>query len=151
MKRLVQWSIDHHWMVIVFSVLLLAAGLWTARDMPVDVLPEWMKFARGRDGLTVPVVLIAQVRSGAGFTFHSYGSDGRLVAVFLRVAVFFLVLAISQCIGAWSLDGSKPSIPSSIPRMSVKAMRPSNCKSARSMMCSNSAALIAPDPLKESR
>ncbi len=47
----------------------------------VDVLPEWMKFARGRDGLTVPVVLIAQVRSGGGFTFHSYGSDGRLLAV----------------------------------------------------------------------
>jgi len=47
----------------------------------VDTLPDWMKFARGRDGMTVPVVLIAQVRSGQGFTFHSYGSDGRLLAV----------------------------------------------------------------------
>jgi CzcA family heavy metal efflux pump len=48
MTRLVQWSIDHHWMVIVFSVLLLAAGLWTARDMPVDVFPD----------LTAPTVTI---------------------------------------------------------------------------------------------
>jgi CzcA family heavy metal efflux pump len=48
MKRLVQWSIDHHWMVIVFSVLLLAGGLWTARDMPVDVFPD----------LTAPTVTI---------------------------------------------------------------------------------------------
>ena len=48
MKRLVQWSIDHHWMVIAFSVLLLAGGLWTARDMPVDVFPD----------LTAPTVTI---------------------------------------------------------------------------------------------
>src|SRR5215213_8583367 len=48
MKRLVQWSIDHHWMVIVFSILLLAGGLWTARDMPVDVFPD----------LTAPTVTI---------------------------------------------------------------------------------------------
>ena len=48
MKTLVQWSIDHHWMVIVFSVLLLAGGLWTARDMPVDVFPD----------LTAPTVTI---------------------------------------------------------------------------------------------
>jgi CzcA family heavy metal efflux pump len=48
MKRLVQWSIDHHWMVIVFSVLLLAGGLWTAREMPVDVFPD----------LTAPTVTI---------------------------------------------------------------------------------------------
>src|SRR6476660_3448948 len=48
MKRLVQWSIDHHWMVIVFSALLLAGGLWTARDMPVDVFPD----------LTAPTVTI---------------------------------------------------------------------------------------------
>ncbi|WP_439631896.1 hypothetical protein [Gemmata sp.] len=46
-----------------------------------DGMPDWLKFARGRDGGTVPVVLIAQVRSGVGFTFHSYGPDGRLVAV----------------------------------------------------------------------
>src|SRR5436189_1575172 len=48
MKRLVQWSIDHHWMVTVLSALLLAAGIWTARDMPVDVFPD----------LTAPTVTI---------------------------------------------------------------------------------------------
>ena len=48
MKRLIQWSIDHHWLVIGLSVLLLAAGLWTARDMPVDVFPD----------LTAPTVTI---------------------------------------------------------------------------------------------
>ncbi|MEQ1729174.1 MAG: hypothetical protein ABL982_12420 [Vicinamibacterales bacterium] len=26
--------------MLAFSVLLLAAGLWTARDMPVDVFPD---------------------------------------------------------------------------------------------------------------
>src|SRR6185503_3503931 len=40
MKRLIQWSIEHHWMVIAFSVLLLVSGLWTARGMPVDVFPD---------------------------------------------------------------------------------------------------------------
>src|SRR5881409_114786 len=48
MKRLIQWSIDHHWMVMVFSVLLLLGGLWTARSMPVDVFPD----------LTAPTVTI---------------------------------------------------------------------------------------------
>jgi CzcA family heavy metal efflux pump len=48
MKRLIQWSIEHHWMVLAFSVLLLGAGLWTARDMPVDVFPD----------LTAPTVTI---------------------------------------------------------------------------------------------
>src|SRR6266571_1306808 len=48
MKRLIQWSIEHHWMVLVFSVLLLGAGLWTARDMPVDVFPD----------LTAPTVTV---------------------------------------------------------------------------------------------
>jgi CzcA family heavy metal efflux pump len=48
MKRLVQWSIDHHWMVLALSVLLAAAGLWTARGMPVDVFPD----------LTAPTVTI---------------------------------------------------------------------------------------------
>jgi CzcA family heavy metal efflux pump len=48
MKRIVQWSIDHHWMVIGLSVLLLAAGAWTARQMPVDVFPD----------LTAPTVTI---------------------------------------------------------------------------------------------
>jgi CzcA family heavy metal efflux pump len=48
MKRLVQWSIDHHWMVIGMSVLLLAAGLWTASQMPIDVFPD----------LTAPTVTV---------------------------------------------------------------------------------------------
>jgi Cu/Ag efflux pump CusA len=48
MRRLVQWSIDHHWMVLGLSVLLAAAGLLTARGMPVDVFPD----------LTAPTVTI---------------------------------------------------------------------------------------------
>jgi CzcA family heavy metal efflux pump len=48
MKRLVQWSIDHHWMVLGLSVLLAAAGSWTARGMPVDVFPD----------LTAPTVTV---------------------------------------------------------------------------------------------
>ena len=48
MKRLIQWSIDHHWLVIALSALLLAAGAWTARGMPVDVFPD----------LTAPTVTI---------------------------------------------------------------------------------------------
>src|SRR6202521_1401583 len=48
MKRLIQWSIEHPWMVLGFSVLLLAAGLCAAGDMPVDVFP----------GLTAPTVTI---------------------------------------------------------------------------------------------
>jgi CzcA family heavy metal efflux pump len=48
MKRLIQWSIDHHWMVLALSVLLAAAGAWTARSMPVDVFPD----------LTAPTVTI---------------------------------------------------------------------------------------------
>jgi Cu/Ag efflux pump CusA len=43
-----QWSIDHHWMVLGLSVLLAAAGLLTARGMPVDVFPD----------LTAPTVTI---------------------------------------------------------------------------------------------
>jgi CzcA family heavy metal efflux pump len=48
MKRLIQWSIDHHWMVMAFSVLLLLGGMWTAHGMPVDVFPD----------LTAPTVTI---------------------------------------------------------------------------------------------
>jgi CzcA family heavy metal efflux pump len=48
MKRLIQWSIDHHWMVLAFSVLLAGAGVWTAIQMPVDVFPD----------LTAPTVTI---------------------------------------------------------------------------------------------
>ena len=48
MKRLIVWSIDHHWLVIVLSALLLGAGLWTARQMPIDVFPD----------LTAPTVTI---------------------------------------------------------------------------------------------
>src|SRR5947207_4134905 len=48
MKRLIQWSIDHHWMVLAMSLLLLGLGIWVARDMPVDVFPD----------LTAPTVTI---------------------------------------------------------------------------------------------
>src|SRR5262245_189872 len=48
MKRLIQWSIDHHWMVMVFSTLLLLGGIWSATEMPVDVFPD----------LTAPTVTI---------------------------------------------------------------------------------------------
>jgi len=48
MKRIIQWSIDHHWIVIGLSVLLLGAGVWTARQMPIDVFPD----------LTAPTVTI---------------------------------------------------------------------------------------------
>src|SRR3989442_3071189 len=48
MRRLIQWSIDHHWMVIAMSLLLLGFGVWVARDMPVDVFPD----------LTAPTVTI---------------------------------------------------------------------------------------------
>jgi CzcA family heavy metal efflux pump len=48
MKRLIQWSIDHHWMVLGLSILLAAAGAWIARSMPVDVFPD----------LTAPTVTI---------------------------------------------------------------------------------------------
>src|SRR5438128_4188742 len=48
MKPLIQWSIEHHWMVMAFSALLLLGGIWTARDMPVDVFPD----------LTAPTVTI---------------------------------------------------------------------------------------------
>ena len=48
MKRIVQWSIDHRWIVIGLSVLLFGAGAWTARQMPIDVFPD----------LTAPTVTI---------------------------------------------------------------------------------------------
>jgi CzcA family heavy metal efflux pump len=48
MKRVIQWSIDHHWLVIGLSLLLFGAGAWTARQMPVDVFPD----------LTAPTVTI---------------------------------------------------------------------------------------------
>src|SRR4051812_13298493 len=48
MKRLITWSIEHHWMVMVFSALLLGVAMWTTRDMPVDVFPD----------LTAPTVTI---------------------------------------------------------------------------------------------
>ena len=48
MKRIIQWSIDHHWIVIGLSILLLVAGGWTVRQMPIDVFPD----------LTAPTVTI---------------------------------------------------------------------------------------------
>jgi CzcA family heavy metal efflux pump len=47
-KRLISWSIEHHWLVIGASALLLAAGAWTAWQMPIDVFPD----------LTAPTVTI---------------------------------------------------------------------------------------------
>jgi CzcA family heavy metal efflux pump len=44
----IEWSIEHHWMVLGLSVMLAAAGVWTARTMPVDVFPD----------LTAPTVTI---------------------------------------------------------------------------------------------
>lgn len=46
-----------------------------------DVFPEWVRFAKNKTGQSVPVVLIAQVRSGRGFTYHCYGPDGCLLTV----------------------------------------------------------------------
>jgi hypothetical protein len=46
-----------------------------------EKLPNWIKFARTRDGRTVPVILIARFRSPNGYTFRSYAEDGRLVAI----------------------------------------------------------------------
>src|SRR5687767_7651822 len=48
MKRVIQWSIDHHWIVIGLSLLLFGAGAATARRMPIDVFPD----------LTAPTVTI---------------------------------------------------------------------------------------------
>ena len=48
MKRLIGWSIEHHWIVIGLSALLLALAAGTARNMPVDVFPD----------LTAPTVTI---------------------------------------------------------------------------------------------
>jgi CzcA family heavy metal efflux pump len=48
MKRLIHWSIEHHWLVMGLSLMLLGAGAWTARQMPIDVFPD----------LTAPTVTI---------------------------------------------------------------------------------------------
>jgi CzcA family heavy metal efflux pump len=48
MKRIIGWSIAHHWIVLALSLALLAAGAWTARQMPIDVFPD----------LTAPTVTI---------------------------------------------------------------------------------------------
>src|SRR6187399_3721650 len=48
MRVLIQWSIDHSWMVIGLALLLLGAGGWTARQTPIDVFPD----------LTAPTVTI---------------------------------------------------------------------------------------------
>ncbi len=61
MKRLIEWSVDHRWMVMVCSILLLAAGWWSARDMPIDVFPD----------LTAPTVTV--LTEGQGM---SPGRDG---------------------------------------------------------------------------
>src|SRR5580765_7632897 len=48
MKRLIQWSIEHNWLVIGLSLLLFGTGAWTAWQMPIDVFPD----------LTAPTVTI---------------------------------------------------------------------------------------------
>jgi CzcA family heavy metal efflux pump len=48
LKRIIGWSIDHHWIVIGLSLLLFAAGASTALQMPIDVFPD----------LTAPTVTI---------------------------------------------------------------------------------------------
>ena len=63
MKRLISWSIDHHWMVLALSVVLAAAGLWTAQDMPVDVFPD----------LTAPTVTILVEGRGMARVWKSPG------------------------------------------------------------------------------
>ena len=40
MNRLIRWSIDHRFLVLVVSALLLVWGLVVARRMPVDVFPD---------------------------------------------------------------------------------------------------------------
>ncbi|MDP2316276.1 MAG: efflux RND transporter permease subunit [Pseudomonadota bacterium] len=40
MNRLIRWSIDHRFLVLVASALLLVWGLVVARSMPVDVFPD---------------------------------------------------------------------------------------------------------------
>ncbi len=40
MNRIIQWSVEHHWLVIGLSVLLVLTGAWTARQMPIDVFPD---------------------------------------------------------------------------------------------------------------
>src|SRR5262245_46945044 len=39
-ERLVRWSIDHSWLIVGLALLLLGAGGWTARQMPIDVFPD---------------------------------------------------------------------------------------------------------------
>jgi CzcA family heavy metal efflux pump len=48
MRKLIQWSIEHHWIVLILSAALLVAGAVAARQMPVDVFPD----------LTAPTVTI---------------------------------------------------------------------------------------------
>ena len=48
MKRIISWSVEHHAIVIALSILLLVAGIVSARQMPIDVFPD----------LTAPTVTI---------------------------------------------------------------------------------------------
>lgn len=48
MQRLIRWSIDHRLLVVAGALMLLIAGVVTARKMPVDVFPD----------LTAPTVTI---------------------------------------------------------------------------------------------
>lgn len=54
MTRIVQWSIQHRGIVLGLSLLLFAAGAWTAVRMPIDVFPD----------LTAPTVTILTEGNG---------------------------------------------------------------------------------------
>ena len=54
MNRLIRWSIDHRFLVLVGSALLLVWGLVVARRMPVDVFPD----------LTAPTVTVVSEAHG---------------------------------------------------------------------------------------
>ena len=56
MKRLIAWSVDYRWLVVTGSILLLFAGWWTAREMPIDVFPD----------LTAPTVTV--ITEGRGMS-----------------------------------------------------------------------------------
>src|SRR3989304_3346038 len=56
MKRLIAWSVDYRWLVVTGSILLLFAGWWTARGVPIGVFPD----------LTAPTVTV--ITEGRGMS-----------------------------------------------------------------------------------
>ena len=43
-NRLIRWSLDHRWLVVLGAALLLLSGTIAAMGMPVDVLPEFAPY-----------------------------------------------------------------------------------------------------------